>query len=181
MMDYNVSELGVLLVDDCQPMRMLMRSVLRAMGVRRFAEAEDGTEALKRFVEFDPDIVFVDYRMEPMDGAELTRKIRAGEEGIDPYIPIIMVTGYSDMRRILEARDAGVSEYLVKPISAKLLYMRICAVIEHPRPYIRTGDFFGPDRRRRPAEHGGEERRGSKHVYEQPLRDELRYTNGSYY
>ena len=80
-------------------------------------------------MEFDPDIVFVDYRMEPIDGAELTRKIRAGEEGIDPYIPIIMVTGYSDMRRILEARDAGVSEYLVKPISAKLLYMRICAVI----------------------------------------------------
>ena len=174
MIDYDVSELGVLLVDDCQPMRLLMRSVLRSLGIRRFAEAEDGTEALKKFAEFVPDIVFVDHRMEPMDGAELTRKIRSGEEGIDPYIPIIMVTGYSDMRRILEARDAGVSEYLVKPISAKRLYLRICAVIEHPRPFIRTEDFFGPDRRRRPVEHGGEERRSSKHDYEKTPRDEER-------
>jgi DNA-binding response OmpR family regulator len=85
-----------------------------------------------------------------------------------------MVTGYSDMRRILEARDAGVSEYLVKPISAKLLYLRICAVIEYPRPFISTDSFFGPDRRRRPVEHGGEERRGSKHEYDLPSREEKR-------
>lgn len=171
MTDYDVSELGVLLVDDCQPMRLLMRSVLRALGVSRFAEARDGVEALKRFVEFDPDIVFVDHRMEPMGGVELTRNIRAGEKGIDPYIPIIMVSGYSDLHRILEARDAGVSEYLAKPISAKLLYMRICSVIENPRPFIRTESFFGPDRRRRPVEHGGDERRGSKHEYDLPLRE----------
>lgn len=171
MIDYDVSKLSVLIVDDCEPMRMLMRSVLRAMGVRRFAEAEDGTEALKLFEEFDPDIVFIDHFMEPMDGVELTRKIRAGEEGIDPYVPIIMVSGFSDLHRILAARDVGVSEYLVKPISAKLLYLRICAVIEHPRPFIRTGGFFGPDRRRRPADHGEEERRGSKYEYEQPVRN----------
>ena len=174
MIDYDVSALGVLLVDDCEPMRLLMRSVLRAMGVRRFAEAQDGTEALDIFEEFDPDIVFIDHLMEPMDGVELTRRIRAGEEGIDPYIPIIMVSGYSDLNHILEARDVGVSEYLVKPISAKLLYLRICAVIEHPRPFIRTSGFFGPDRRRRPVEHGEDERRGTKHDYAQPLREEDR-------
>ena len=171
MIDYDVSKLSILIVDDCEPMRTLMKSVLRAMGVRRFAEAEDGTDALKKFETFDPDIVFIDHHMQPMDGVELTRRIRGGEEGVDPYIPIIMVTGYSDLHRILEARDVGVSEYLVKPISAKLLYLRICAVIEHPRPFIRTGGFFGPDRRRRPVDHGEEERRGSKHKYEQPLRD----------
>lgn len=171
MINYDVSELGFLLVDDCQPMWLLMKSVFRAMGVRRFAEAQDGAEALKIFREFDPDIVFVDYRMEPMDGVELTRRIRAGEEGIDPYIPIIMVSAYSDLHHILEARDVGVSEYLVKPISAKLLYLRICAVIEHPRPFIRTEGFFGPDRRRRLVEHGGEERRASKHDYDQTLRE----------
>ena len=174
MIDYDVSALGVLLVDDCEPMRLLMRSVLRAMGVRRFAEAQDGTEALDIFEEFDPDIVFIDHLMEPMDGVELTRRIRAGEEGIDPYIPIIMVSGYSDLNHILEARDVGVSEYLVKPISAKLLYLRICAVIEHPRPFIRTSGFFGPDRRRRPVEHGEDERRSTKHDYAQPLREEDR-------
>ena len=174
MIDYDVSELGVVLVDDCDPMRMLMRSVLRAMGIRRFAEAQDGAEALKVIEEFNPDLIFVDHRMEPMDGIELTRKIRAGEEGIDPYVPIIMVSGYSDLHRILEARDVGVSEYLVKPISAKLLYLRICAVIEHPRPFIRTGEFFGPDRRRRPVDHGGDDRRGSAHDYSQPVREDDR-------
>jgi CheY-like chemotaxis protein len=171
MIDYDVSELRILIVDDCEPMRMLMRSVLRAMGVRSCAEAEDGTEALKLFEKFSPDIVFIDHFMEPMDGVELTRKIRAGEEGIDPYIPIIMVSGFSDLKRIMAARDVGVSEYLVKPISAKLLYLRICAVIEHPRPFIRTSGFFGPDRRRRPVDHGEEERRDSKHDYDHPTRD----------
>ena len=174
MVDYDVSELSVLIVDDCEPMRMLMRSVLRAMGVRKFAEAEDGTEALAMFNKFDADLVFIDHFMEPMDGVELTRKIRAGEEGVDPYIPIIMVSGFSDLKRIMDARDVGVTEYLVKPISAKLLYLRICAVIEHPRPFIRTGGFFGPDRRRRPVDHGEAERRGSKHDYEQAVRDENR-------
>lgn len=171
MIKYDVSELSILIVDDCEPMRKLMRSVLRVMGVKRFAEAADGTEALKMIENFDPDIAFIDHFMEPMDGVDLTTKIRAGEEGIDPYLPIIMVSGFSDLHRIMAARDVGVSEYLVKPISAKLLYLRICAVIEHPRPFIRTGSFFGPDRRRRPVDHGEQERRGSKHDYEQSTRD----------
>jgi CheY-like chemotaxis protein len=87
MTGYDVSELGVLLVDDCQPMRLLMRGVLRAMGVRRFAEAQDGAEALKRFAEFDPDIVFVDHRMEPMDGVELTARSVPRKRASTPTSP----------------------------------------------------------------------------------------------
>lgn len=57
-----------------------------------------------------------------------------------------MITGYAERTRVFEARDAGVSEMLVKPISAKGLYQRIAKVVLNPRPFIRTESYFGPDR-----------------------------------
>ena len=60
----------------------------------------------------------------------------------------------------MEARDAGVTEFLVKPLSAQALHQRILSVVAHPRPFIRTPTFFGPDRRRtKAAEYTGPERR----------------------
>jgi len=65
------------------------------------------------------------------------------------------------MNRVVEARDAGVHEFLAKPLSAKGLYSRIRSIIERPRPFVRAGQYFGPDRRRRdnPSYMGGERRK----------------------
>jgi DNA-binding response OmpR family regulator len=72
-----------------------------------------------------------------------------------------MLTGHTEMNRVMEARDAGVHEFLAKPISAKSIYARIRAIIERPRPFIRAGVYFGPDRRRRnnPSYKGRERRK----------------------
>ena len=97
-----------------------------------------------------------------MDGLEFTRKVRLSRESPNVFTPIIMVSGHSERGRIIAARDTGVNEFVVKPISAQSLFDRIQAVIERPRPFVRVKRYFGPDRRRKTVEHGGEERRVAK-------------------
>ena len=82
------------------------------------------------------------------DGLELTQMIRQPGANANPYVPIIMLTGHSEKKRVIAARDAGVTEFLAKPISAKALYQRIVNVVANPRPFIKTKTYFGPDRRR---------------------------------
>jgi DNA-binding response OmpR family regulator len=90
-------------------------------------------------------------------------------------VPIIMLTGHSEKKRVIAARDAGVTEFLAKPISAKGLYGRILNVVANPRPFIRTKNYFGPDRRRNanPNYSGPERRKGGKAdiIKQQPLLD----------
>ena len=70
----------------------------------------------------------------------------------NPYIPIIMVTGHTERHRVEAARDAGVTEILAKPITAQNLFSRIGEIVDHPRPFVKSVDYFGPDRRRHRAE-----------------------------
>ena len=105
------------------------------------------------------DLIFVDWRMERVDGLELVKRVRTGADSVNPYVPIIMVTGYADGARVKAARDAGVSDLLVKPISLAALAQRIGAVLNEPRPFIRTPGYFGPDRRRRALRFVGADRR----------------------
>ena len=89
----------------------------------------------------------------------------------NPYVPIIMLTGHSEKRRVTIARDAGVTEFLAKPISAKALYQRILTVVASPRPFIKTKTYFGPDRRRNvTVKYIGPERRngGEAEIIQQP-------------
>jgi len=92
--------------------------------------------------------VITDWVMPIFDGLELTQMIRQPGANANPYVPIIMLTGHSEKRRVMTARDAGVTEFLAKPISAKALYQRILNVVANPRPFIKTATYFGPDRRR---------------------------------
>ena len=77
----------------------------------------------------------------------------------NPYVPVIVVTAHTEIHRVFMARDLGMTEFLAKPISAKLLYGRIRAVIENKRSFIKSADFFGPDRRRKSVEFEGEDKR----------------------
>jgi DNA-binding response OmpR family regulator len=90
--------------------------------------------------------------------------IRQPGGNANPYVPIIMVTGHSERKRVTTARDAGVTEFITKPISATSLYRRILNVIANPRPFIKTDTYFGPDRRRftNPNYIGPERRKGGK-------------------
>jgi two-component system chemotaxis response regulator CheY len=141
--------LKILLVDDNQHMRLLLAEILRALGVRRIHEAQDGAEALGMMREIEMDLVMTDLTMGPLDGIDFVNLLRNSPDSPNPFAPVIMITGHSTMRRVAEARDAGVNEFLAKPVTARGVIHRINLLIEQPRPFIRCVDYFGPDRRRR--------------------------------
>ena len=167
--DFN--KLRFLVCDDNPHMRRILRTLLHSFGAREVYEAEDGATALEMYTHYVPDIVIADWAMPIFDGLELAQMIRQPESKGNPYAPIIMLTGHSEKRRVTYARDAGVTEFLAKPISAKGLYQRILNVVASPRPFIKTKTYFGPDRRRNTnTAYIGPERRtgGEVEVLQQP-------------
>jgi YesN/AraC family two-component response regulator len=141
--------LKILLVDDNQHMRVLLTEILRAIGCREVFEAADGAEALQVLRANPIDIVMTDLAMQPLDGIDFVRLVRNSRDSPNPMVPVIMITGHSTFRRVAEARDVGVTEFLSKPVTARGVIERINRVVEHPRSFVRSGDYFGPDRRRK--------------------------------
>src|SRR6187402_1810549 len=171
MIRIDFSKLRFLVIDDNAHMRRILRTLLHGFGAREVYEAEDGAAGLEAFTHYIPDIVITDWAMPIFDGLELMQMIRQPGANSNPYVAIIMLTGHSEKKRVTSARDAGVTEFLAKPISAKGLYQRIVNVVANPRPFIKTKTYFGPDRRRNAnASYMGPERRvGEKHeVLQQP-------------
>lgn len=143
-----LSSIHVLLADDNPNMRAIVAAMLKSVGVGRLTEAEDGAAALELLRQEAVDIAIVDFRMEPMDGVAFTRAVRNEADSANPYLPVIMMTGHSEKSRVTEARDAGVTEFVAKPVKAQTLLTRLEAVILRPRPFVRAPGYFGPDRRR---------------------------------
>jgi CheY-like chemotaxis protein len=147
--ELDISKVRFLIAEDNPFMRSILRMLLGAFGVHDLAEAKDGAEAYHKLRDTQPDIILVDWEMEPVNGIEFAKQVRKGGDSPDRFIPMIMITGHSEKARITEARDAGINEILNKPISATQLYQRIKSVIDRPRQFVESKDYFGPDRRRR--------------------------------
>jgi len=141
--------LKILLVDDNHHMRVLLTEILRAIGVKHVYEAADGSEALQVMRRAPVDIIITDFAMSPVDGVDFVRLLRNSPDSPNALCPVIMVSGHSTERRVGEARDAGVNEFLSKPVTARGVLERIGQIIDHPRPYVRSSEYFGPDRRRK--------------------------------
>jgi two-component system chemotaxis response regulator CheY len=155
-----LQSLNILLVDDNQHMRSIASAILQSAGIRNIREVPDGVKALEALREHPVDLAIVDFNMFPLDGVQFTRLVRNSPDSANPYLPIIMMTGHSEKHRVYEARDAGVTEFVVKPITAKAVFDRIQAVILRPRAFVRTEGYFGPDRRRTNApDYNGPRRR----------------------
>ena len=162
MSGYRFDRLRVLVVDDNVHMRRLVITILQAFGVHQIHEAGSGESAWEMVREINPDILILDWVMEGMSGLELARMIRSNPQSPNPFVPIIMLTGHTHLDQVLQARDAGINEFIAKPVSVKTMMQRLVAVIEHPRPYVRTPAYFGPCRRRRSdADYRGPERRSA--------------------
>jgi CheY-like chemotaxis protein len=142
--------LKILLVDDNHYMRVLLAEILRAIGVKDIFEANDGAEGLQMMRDHAVDIVMTDLSMQPLDGIDFVRLLRNSPDSPNQMAPVIMITGHSTFARVNEAREAGVNEFLAKPLTARGVIERLHQAIEHPRPFVRSEDYFGPDRRRRP-------------------------------
>jgi CheY-like chemotaxis protein len=173
MIRIDFNRLRFLVIDDNAHMRRIVRTLLHGFGGREVYEAEDGAAGLEAFTHYSPDIVITDWAMPIFDGLELTQMIRQPTNTTNAFVAIIMLTGHSEKKRVIEARDAGVTEFLAKPISAKALYQRILSVVVNPRPFVKTKTYFGPDRRRAGAGQpfmGNDRRKGAgdPEVVQQP-------------
>ncbi|MEX0839005.1 MAG: response regulator [Parvibaculum sp.] len=146
-------KLKVLVVEDSAEMRRLLAALLESMGVKQIVEAHDGLKGLDAFVEHRPDIVITDGAMQPMDGYEMTRSMRAAgaAEGANPDVPILMISGHIGRESIVHARDQGVTDYLPKPLSASVLYEAIVAAVSKPIHFVETPGYRGPSPTRRLA------------------------------
>jgi len=158
MTSIDLTSLTVLIVDDNAHMRIILKTMLRGFGIRRIIEVADAVAAFEELNISNIDLVLVDYAMPQIDGVEFTNMVRRGNDSHNAMIAIIMVSAYSERSQIETARNAGIDEFLCKPVCAAELYRRIAHVVEHPRSFVsnRNG-YVGPDRRRKTyndLEHG---------------------------
>lgn len=169
----DMSALNVLIADTNPYMLKIIRAMLRGFGISKIREAHDGAEALEVLNTHLIDIVVMDYALSTLDGVELSELLRSAEDSPNRFVPIIMLSAYTEKWRIEAARDAGVTEFLAKPLCAKDLYLRLVEVIEHPRRFIRTPRYFGPDRRRQvqPAYNGPKRRENDPKPVELDIND----------
>lgn len=150
---------SVLIADPSSFMTTLIASMLRSLGVQDIVEFNDSTNTLLALGRKAFDIIVLEEGLAPIDGVTLTRQLRATEDAPNRQTAVIMTFAVAELRRIEEARDAGVTEFLRKPLSASILKSRIEAAFANPRPFIEAEIYAGPDRRRRRAPIGGQERR----------------------
>ncbi|MEK9753698.1 MAG: response regulator, partial [Rhodospirillaceae bacterium] len=123
---YALENMGVLIVEDNSYMQLLLKEIMRSFRIRNFRTASDGVNVLKTLSTFHADLFIADWKMDVLDGLEFVRMVRTGDDSRNPFVPIIMLTGHTEKHHIEIARDARITEYLAKPVSAKKLYERIC-------------------------------------------------------
>ncbi|WP_081724563.1 response regulator [Asticcacaulis sp. YBE204] len=149
-----------MVVDDNAHMINIVKTILRGFGAVHVFEARDASDAFQRLKNDSIDIVIVDFMMEVLDGVEFVHLVRNSSDSPNRYVPIIMLTAHSERSRVTKARDSGVNEFCAKPVTATELHKKVAAVIDRPRPFIKTQGYFGPDRRRRnDGSYNGPERR----------------------
>ena len=145
--------LRALVIEDNAHMRTLLRSLMHALGIKQVIECADGATGYDELRAKRPDFVLTDLSMKPIDGIEFTKLVRTAQDSPNPCVRIVMVTGHTERARVEAARDAGVTEFLAKPITAQNLLLRIAEIVERPRSFVRCDTYFGPDRRRHTDPH----------------------------
>ncbi|MCK5373675.1 MAG: response regulator [Alphaproteobacteria bacterium] len=177
---YDLSNFTILLVEDSEYMQSLILEMLKLFGIGDILRCKDSQEAIdlisitharKSSRHIDKiDIVLTDWLMPKGSGKELVKWVRHHKVSDIRFLPLIVVSGYTTERLTHETRDLGIHELLVKPVSGKLLASRICSVIDSPRPFIQTQNYFGPDRRRQELTfHGPEKRLRNPHIVERDM------------
>ncbi|SLN38780.1 response regulator [Oceanibacterium hippocampi] len=169
MQSYDLSRFSVLVVEDNKYITSLLVMCMRVLGVGTVKMATDGGQAIEllKLMKTDPvragmqnvDLVLSNWQMAPVDGLMFLRWIRRHKESPNRFVPFVMITGYADPEHVAAARDLGVTDMLAKPFSINSVADKLVTLIERPRQFIHTADYFGPDRRRRALPHAGEDRR----------------------
>lgn len=169
MSDLDLERLTILLVEDSYFIRSLLLNSLKAIGVGKVIPMEDAGAAIEfiQLVKQNPmkagvmaiDIILTNWEMSPVDGMMLLRWVRRHKDSPDRFMPIIMITAYTEKKRVQDARDLGVNEMLAKPFTVKSLMEKIMLVVNRNRQFVHNNNYFGPDRRRQQLPFDGANRR----------------------
>lgn len=154
LMSTDLSKLFFLVVDDNRHMQKIVSAILHAFGIHNIVTADSAKAGLKVLENEPIDVVICDDHMPEMSGREFCRTVRDGDNVTNPYVPIIVLTAFSQRQNVIEARDSGATEFCCKPVSSAALYQRIAAVINNPRQFIKAKGYSGPDRRRHKQSEG---------------------------
>jgi two-component system chemotaxis response regulator CheY len=117
----------ILIVDDYKTMLRIIRNLLRQLEFQNIDEASDGGAALQRLFQKEYELIISDWNMEPMTGLQLLREVRRNDRL--KHIPFIMVTAESKTENVIAAKQAGVSNYIVKPFNAETLKTKLQSVL----------------------------------------------------
>ena len=121
------TNMPILIVDDYKTMLRVLRNFLLQLNFSNIEEATDGSMALQKLRQQDFGFVISDWNMEPMTGIQLLREVRADDKL--KHLPFIMITAESKSENVVAAKQAGVSNYIVKPFSAKTLKSKMTSVL----------------------------------------------------
>ncbi len=117
----------IMIVDDYKTMLRIIRNLLKQLGFNNVDEAIDGSSALQKLREQNFDLIISDWNMEPMSGLQLLKEVRADVKMKDT--PFIMITAESKSENVIAAKEAGVSNYIVKPFNAATLKGKLTTVL----------------------------------------------------
>lgn len=162
--EIDFGQIKALVIEDDRMSRDLVVSILESVGLTRIYKASDGSQAFTRMQDDTPDLIVSDVMMEPMDGIAFTKRLRTHRDSPNPHIPVILLTAHTDRTTVLEARDAGVNAFVAKPVSIDEMRRKIVLVMQDPRKFIESGEYVGPDRRRRDQPLAGRPDRRKKDI-----------------
>lgn len=122
------TSIKILIVDDFATMRRILKNILKQLGFNNITEADDGTTALEELAKNSFDLIISDWNMPKMTGIELLKKVRSNPASKD--IPFLMVTAEAQKQNVIEAVQAGVSNYVVKPFTAESISEKLEKIID---------------------------------------------------
>ena len=155
----SLEKVRFLVVDDNVHALNIVKTVLRGLGAADVFVARAPAPALEYLRNDEIDIVILDYMLGDADGVEFLRRLRSDPKSPAPLVPVIMLTAHTERSRVEAARDAGANAFCSKPVTATEILRKVSAIVDAPRPFVRSDGYVGPDRRRRDDDLKGPDRR----------------------
>lgn len=163
-----LEKVNALIIDNNKEITDLFKKIMTRLGFGHVAIANNAYDGTKAFLANPIHIIILDWHLktnspipagaDTLNGNDLVGRIRKSPKSPNPFVPVIMFTDPLNMNQFISARDMGVNEIIMKPLSVQELCDRMVYLINHPRPYVTADNFKGPCRRRKTAPHPVEKR-----------------------
>lgn len=149
MASHRLSEIFVLIADSDYQMGQVLADALKHMGIGQVQHVRNGKDAMQTLQKQHVDLLITEWQMWPVDGIALVSHLRSINDSRSRMLPVIMLTGRAEKIDVESARDAGITEFIVKPYTTQQIFQRIKAIVDTPRATVVAPKYIGPDRRRR--------------------------------